>query len=62
MAAAATAQVATGWAARKSSEILPMAGEAATAAKALASSTRAEASSVVSEWWGYLRGSSSSAQ
>ena len=62
--AAGTAGEATGWAARKSSEIMPSRadlGEAASAAKALASSTTAEATSVVAEWWGYMRGSAPAA-
>ena len=62
--AAGTATDTAGWAARRSSEILPSRadlGEAATAAKALASSTTAEATSVVAEWWGYIRGAGSSA-
>ena len=62
--AAGTAGEATGWAARKSSEIMPSRadlGEAASAAKALASSTTAEATSVVAEWWGYRRGSAPAA-
>ena len=63
-AAAGTATETAGWAARRSSEILPSRtdlGEAATAAKALASSTTAEATSVVAEWWGYMRGAAPAA-
>ena len=62
--AAGTAGDTAGWAARKSSELMPSRadlGEAATAAKALASSTTAEATSVAAEWWGYIRGAGSSA-